>query len=78
MKGKRGPTTNSIGSWISDDAMRSPEDREPRDAVEPKEEGHVLRYELLVRLAPPWGTHVLILRHYEDGTCTACYRKGTR
>lgn len=47
--------------------MRSPEDREPRDIVEPKQEKAALRYELAVRLASPHTKRTLTIRFYEDG-----------
>jgi hypothetical protein len=48
--------------------MRSPEDLAPRDTVEPQQELNALRYELDVRLAPPYRKRRLIIRHFEDGT----------
>ncbi len=56
-------------------AYRSPEDREPRDQVEPKQESNALRYELVVRLAPPYKTRRLVIRHFEDGR-VVCYIQG--
>lgn len=47
--------------------MRHPEDREPREICEPKQEEKAVRYELVVRLAPPYSRRKLIVRQYEDG-----------
>jgi hypothetical protein len=49
------------------DLVRNPEDREPREQVEPTQEWNALVYPIDVRLAPPYKKRRLIVRHYEDG-----------
>lgn len=58
--------------------MRSPEDREPRDIVEPQQEANALCYPLVVRCAPPHGKRTFVIRHYEDGRVNdwVCFIEG--
>lgn len=45
----------------------SPEDQKPRDTCEPVQDADGLRYDLVVRLAPPHGKRIVMVRYYEDG-----------
>lgn len=55
--------------------MQTPEDRQPREIVEPQQEYNALRYEFNVRYAPPHRKRRLIIRHFEDGQ-VVCYIHG--
>jgi hypothetical protein len=57
--------------------MSNPEDRFPRDMVEPKQETGALRYELTVPLEfrAPFHMRRLVIRCYEDGR-VICYIRG--
>ncbi len=51
-------------------AIRGPEDKQPRDQVEPVQESTWLRYDLVVRLALPYAKRRLVIRCYEDGSAS--------
>jgi hypothetical protein len=53
---------------------RAPEDGLPHAGFTVEQEAASIRYELVVRCRQPWGRRVLVIRCYEDETCTACER----